>query len=582
MSSWVSFLYPNPTGEVLTMFTTKDLLEILLYLSLLTVLTPPLGAYMVKVFSGKRHILSGPFAGFERWIYLLSGIDSAVEMDWKAYTFAMLAFNIAGFLFVWLIQMVQQYLPLNPQHLDPVSWHSAFNTAMSFMTNTNWQGYAGETTLSYFVQMIGLTVQNFVSAATGIAVAVALIRGFSNKEKKTIGNFWTDLVRSTLYVLLPLSIILGIVLVQQGVVQNFSPYKPVTTMEGALQVLPMGPAASQIAIKQLGTNGGGFFNMNSAHPYENPTPFTNFLEMLSILLIPSALVYSFGIMVGSKRLGWIIWGSMAFLFVAGLAISLYAEYQPNPIIPSAHAMEGKETRFGVTNSVVWEVATTDASNGSVNAMHDSFSPLGGMVAMVNIMLGEIIFGGVGAGLYGILLHVIITVFIAGLMVGRTPEFLGKKIEAFEVKMAMLGVIAPNACILIFTAIAAILPQALSSLNNAGPHGFSEILYAFTSAAGNNGSAFAGINANTVFYNVTIGIAMFFGRFGVIVPVLAIAGGVSVKKIIPVSAGTFRTDTLLFAALLVGVILIVGGLTFFPALTLGPVVEHFLMNAGHTF
>ena len=450
------------------------------------------------------------------------------------------------------------------------------------MTNTNWQGYAGETTLGYFVQMIGLTVQNFVSAATGIAVLLALIRGLSRKTTDKLGNFWTDLTRSTLYVLLPLSILLSVVLVGQGVVQNYKTYETVQSLQGTQQVIPMGPAASQIAIKQLGTNGGGFFNSNSSHPFENPTPLSNFLEMLAILLIPAALTFTYGKMVGSTRQGWTIFSAMMILLLIGLSISLYAEYSTNPIFGNLPLMEGKETRFGITNSVLWSTSTSAASNGSVNAMHDSLSPLAGMVAMINIMLGEIIFGGVGAGLYGMVIFVILTVFIAGLMVGRSPEYLGKKIQKFEVQMAIIAVLAPNIVILLFSAWASVSNPGLSSLNNAGPHGLSEILYAYSSAAGNNGSAFAGLNANTVFYNLTLGFGMLIGRFGIIIPVLAIAGSMAEKKTTPSSAGTFHTDNWLFIGLLISVILIVGGLTHFPALSLGPIVEHLQMNNGITF
>ncbi|MEI6569723.1 MAG: potassium-transporting ATPase subunit KdpA, partial [Verrucomicrobiota bacterium] len=487
-----------------------------------------------------------------------------------------------GILFVFLIQLIQAQLPLNPENLPNVSWHSALNTAISFVTNTNWQGYSGETTLSYFVQMIGLTVQNFVSAATGIAVVIALIRGLSRKNTDQLGNFWVDLTRSTLYILLPLSILFAVVLVGQGVVQNFNSYETIQTLQGGQQVIPMGPAASQIAIKQIGTNGGGFFNANSAHPFENPTPFSNFLEMLTIFLISGGLTYTYGKMVGSTRQGWTIFMVMMFLFVAGLGISLYSEYAANPVLGHISAMEGKETRFGITNSILFSVVTTDASCGAVNAMHDSLSPLSGMVPMINMMLGEVIFGGVGAGLYGMVVFIILTVFIAGLMVGRTPEYLGKKIEAFEVQMAIIANLSTSLVILVFTAWAAVSSYGLSSLNNSGPHGFSEILYAFTSAAGNNGSALAGLNANTLFYNLSLGLVMLIGRFGVIIPILAIAGSLAGKNITPTSAGTFRTDNWLFAGLLIAVILIVGGLTYFPALSLGPIVEHLLMNSGITF
>jgi K+-transporting ATPase ATPase A chain len=557
--------------------TSQDFMQIILYFALLIGLTPILGNYMYKVFTGDKHFMLPVFGWLERMTYRFIKVSAEEETNWKSYTFGLLVFNLIGFVFVFLIQLVQTYLPLNPANLPNVSWHSAFNTSVSFMTNTNWQGYAGETTLSYFVQMIGLTVQNFVSAATGIAVLLALIRGISRKTTDKLGNFWADLTRSILYVLLPLSILFAIVLVGQGVVQNFKTYETVQTLQGAEQVIPMGPAASQIAIKQLGTNGGGFFNANSAHPFENPTPFSNFLEMLAILLIPAALTFTYGKMVGSARQGWTVFSAMLILFIAGLCISLYAEYSANPIFGHLHLMEGKETRFGITNSILWSSSTTAASNGSVNAMHDSLSPIAGMIAMLNIMLGEIIFGGVGAGLYGMVIFIIITVFIAGLLVGRSPEYLGKKIEAFEVKMAMVAVLAPNLVIQIFSAWASVNNAGLSSLNNAGPHGFSEILYAYSSAAGNNGSAFAGLNANTLFYNLTLGFGMLIGRFGVIIPALAIAGAMAKKNITPLSAGTFRTDNWLFIGLLIAVILIVGGLTHFPALSFGPVIEHLLMN-----
>ena len=562
--------------------TLPDVIQVILYFALLIGFTPILGNYMYKVFSGNKHLMLPVFGWLEKLTYRSSGINPVEETNWKSYTLGLLMFNLIGFVFVFLIQLFQAHLPLNPANLSNVSWHSAINTAISFMTNTNWQGYAGETTLSYFVQMLGLTVQNFVSAATGIAVLLALIRGISRKATDKIGNFWTDLTRSTIYVLLPLSILFAIVLVGQGVIQNFKTYETVQTLQGAQQVIPMGPAASQIVIKQLGTNGGGFFNANSAHPFENPTPLSNFLQMLAILLIPAALTYTYGKMVGSTRQGWTIFAAMLVLLVAGLSISLYAEYSANPVFGNLHLMEGKETRFGITNSILWSTVTSSASNGSVNAMHDSLTPIAGMIAMINIMLGEIIFGGVGAGLYGMVIFIIITVFIAGLMVGRTPEYLGKKIEAFEVQMAIIAVLAPNLVIQIFSAWASVSSYGLSSLNNAGPHGFSEILYAYSSAAGNNGSAFAGLNANTVFYNLTLGIGMLIGRFGVIIPVLAIAGHMAKKKITPLSAGTFRTDNWLFIGLLITVILIVGGLTHFPALSLGPVMDHLQMNNGITF
>lgn len=556
--------------------TTLDYFQIFLFITLIVGLTPVLGTFMYKVFTGEKHLMHPVFGWLEKLSYKVIKVNPNEESNWKSYAFGLLLFNLVGILFIFLIQLVQVQLPLNPANLPNVSWHSALNTAISFVTNTNWQGYAGETTLSYFVQMIGLTVQNFVSAATGIAVIIALIRGLSRKTTDKLGNFWVDLTRSTLYILLPLSILFAVVLVSQGVVQNFNSYETIQTLQGAEQVLPMGPAASQVAIKMIGTNGGGFFNANSAHPFENPTPFSNFLEMLVIFLISGGLTYTYGKMVGSTRQGWTIFMVMMFLFVAGLGISLYSEYAANPVLGNLSAMEGKETRFGITNSVLFSVVTTDASCGAVNAMHDSLSPLSGMVAMINMLLGEVIFGGVGAGLYGMVVFIILTVFIAGLMVGRTPEYLGKKIGAFEVQMAIIANLSTSFAILVFTAWASVSSYGLSSLNNSGPHGFSEILYAFTSAAGNNGSAFAGLNANTLFYNLALGLVMLIGRFGVIIPMLAIAGSLAGKNITPTSAGTFRTDNWLFAVLLIAVILIVGGLTYFPALSLGPVVEHLLL------
>lgn len=561
---------------------TTDWLQIVLYFALLIGITPILGNYMTRVFTGKKHLLSKALGWLEKAIYKLSGVKPEEESNWKQYAWALIVFNLIGFAVVFILQLIQAQLPLNPANQANVSWHSAFNTAASFMTNTNWQGYAGETSLSYLVQMLGLTVQNFVSAATGIAVLLALVKGLSRKTTSVIGNFWVDITRTTVYVLLPLSIVFAIFLVSEGVIQNFHPYVNVHTLQGEVQNIPMGPVASQEAIKQLGTNGGGFFNANSAHPFENPTPLTNFLEMLAILLIPASMVYMYGRMVGSVKHGWVIFSAMIILLLSGLAISLYGEYSSHGLLGSLANMEGKETRLGITNSVLWQTVTTSASNGSVNCMHDSLSPLAGMSAIINIMIGEVIFGGVGAGLYGMVIFIILTVFIAGLMVGRTPEYLGKKIEAFEVKMAMIAVLAPNFVVLAFSAIATLSTTGLSSLNNAGPHGLSEILYAFASAAGNNGSAFAGLNANTTFYNTMLGIGMIIGRFGVIFPVLAIAGNMGKKKITPASEGTFRTDNWLFIGLLIIVILIVGGLTFFPALSLGPIIEHLLMNGGKVF
>lgn len=547
----------------------------MLYLGALVALSVPLGRFMAKVYRGEAHALSKPFGWLESLTYKLSGVNPEEEMTWKHYAWALVFFNFVGAVFLQLLQLFQVSLPGNPQNLANVPFVLALNTTISFVTNTNWQAYSGESTLSYLTQMLGLTVQNFVSAATGMAVAVALARGFTRKQTSSLGNFWADLVRSTLYILVPLSLVLAVVLIGQGVVQSFSPYVTAHTLEGATQTIPLGPAASQIAIKQLGTNGGGFFGVNSAHPFENPTPFSNFLQMLSILLLPAALVIAFGQLVGDKKQGTSLYAAMLVLLVVGLTAALYFEFQPNPALGGLPFGEGKETRFGIVNSSLWGVVTTAASNGSVNAMHDSFSPLGGLVALFNIMLGEIVFGGVGAGLYGMLMYVILTVFLAGLMVGRTPEYLGKKIEAREIVLAAVALLAPSIFILCFSALAARTDTGLSSLTNKGPHGLSEILYAFSSAAGNNGSAFGGLSANTNFYNLATALLMFVGRFIVIVPALAIAGLVAAKKRVPASLGTFPTDGGLFVFLLVGVILIVGALTFFPALALGPVMEHFL-------
>jgi potassium-transporting ATPase potassium-binding subunit len=556
--------------------------QLVIFLILIIILSPLFGKYMARVFMGEKHMMTPVFGWLEKLIYRFSGIKSDEEMNWKTYTSAILLFNFFGFVLLYLLQIFQAYLPLNTEKLPNVSWHLAFNTAISFVTNTNWQSYSGENTLGYIVQMLGLTVQNFVSAATGIAVVLALIRGLTRKTTDELGNFWTDMTRSVVYVLLPMSVLLTIALVGQGAVQTFSHYVRSTTLQGAEQIIPLGPAASQIAIKQLGTNGGGFFCANSAHPFENPTPFSNFLEMFSIIIISSSLVFTFGHYMKSKRHARAIFITMFLLFAAGISISLWSEYGHNNVMNVAGGMEGKETRFGVMNSVLWSVTTTVTSNGSVNAMHDSLSPISGLVAMFNLMLGEIIFGGVGSGLYGMIIFIILTVFIAGLMVGRTPEYLGKKVEAYEMKMAILAVLAPSIVIKIFSAIACSIPAGLSSLNNAGPHGLSEILYAFSSAAGNNGSAFGGLNTNTVFYNLMLGLGMLIGRYGIIIPVMAIAGSMAGKRITPVSSGTFRTDNWLFVLLLISVILIVGGLTFFPPLALGPVVEHFLMNLGVSF
>jgi K+-transporting ATPase ATPase A chain len=561
----------------------RDFGQLALFIAGLIAITPPLGRFMVRVFAGERHFLVGIFGPVERWIYKLSGIDPAREMSWKTYAIAMLAFNVIGGAVLLLIELTQQWLPLNPQHLPNVPFALAVNTATSFMTNTNWQAYSGENTMSYFTQMAGLALHNFVSAATGIAIAVALARGLVRKQAHSIGNFWADLTRCTLYLLLPLSILIAVVLAQQGVVQTFDGYPAATTIEGAQQQIPLGPIASQIAIKQLGTNGGGFLGQNSTHPFENPTPLTNFIEVFVIFWFGSALVYMFGLMAGDRRQGWAIWAAMFALFLAGFATLWWAELQPNPALGlSTPSLEGKETRFGVFNSALFATVTTDASCGAVNNMHDSLTPLGGLIPFVNMMLAEVIFGGVGAGFYGMLMFVLLTVFIAGLMVGRTPEYLGKKIEAREVTWAVIAVLAPAVVILCGSAVTMLYPAALNSLNNSGPHGLGEVLYAFTSAAANNGSAFAGINANTDWYNYMLALNMFVGRFAIIVPVLAIAGSLADKKTSPPSSGTFPTNGPVFTILLISVVLIIGALTFFPVLSLGPIVEHFLMQAGRTF
>ncbi len=553
-----------------------DWLQIIAVLGTVTFLTPLLGRFMAWVFMKTK---SSPI---ERVIYKIIGIKHNEEMNWKSYTKAILVFNFLGLIVVFLFQIFQGTLPLNPQKFPALSWHLALNTAISFITNTNWQSYSGEGTMSYLTQMAALAVQNFLSAATGLAVLLALIRGLSRKTTNNLGNFWVDMTRSLIYILIPISIIYSVILVGQGVPQNFKPAVEVTTLEGVKQTIPQGPAASQIAIKQIGTNGGGFFNANSAHPYENPTPFSNFLEMIALILLPAALTYTFGIMVGSKKHGVVLFAVMMTVLVATLGASLWAEYHPNAVFGLSGLMEGKETRFGITNSVLWSTLTTAASNGSVNAMHASLSPLAGGLAILNIMLGEIIFGGIGSGLYGMILFVILTVFLSGLMVGRTPEYLGKKIEARDIQMTILAVLAPSAVILLGSGISLVLPIALSSLSSHGPHGLSEMLYTFASSAGNNGSAFAGLNANTVYYNLILGFAMLVGRFAVIIPSMAIAGNMAKKKIAAPSFGTFTTDNALFAFLLIAVIVVVGALTFFPALALGPIVEHLLMNAGKTF
>ncbi len=566
--------------------TVNDWLQILFYLVVLTALVVPLGRFMASVFQGESTFLSPMLRPVEAALYRVSGVDEKREQGWLTYTVAMLLFNAAGFLAVYGLMRLQAILPLNPADQSAVTPDLSFNTAVSFATNTNWQNYGGETTLSYLTQMVGLTTQNFVSAATGIALAIAMVRAFARASAKTVGNFWVDLTRCTLYILLPISIVAAIFLVWQGVPQNFGASVDATTLEGAKQVLSQGAAASQIAIKQLGTNGGGFWNANSSVPYENPTPFSNFVEVLFILLISAALTHTFGRMVKSPRQGWALYVAMLIVLAACLAVTYWAEAAGNANFAALGIdpanMEGKEVRFGIANSSLWAVTTTAASNGSVNAMHDSFTPLGGLIPMLLIQLGEIIFGGVGSGLYGMFLFVIITVFVAGLMVGRTPEYLGKKIEAKEVKMAMLAVLCLPLSILGFTAIAVLIPSAVASTANAGPHGFSEILYAYSSQTGNNGSAFAGLTGNTLWYNTTGGLAMLIGRYFVIIPAMAIAGSLVGKKIVPASSGTFPTDGGLFVGLLIGVILIIGGLTFFPALALGPIVEHIAMLAHSVF
>jgi K+-transporting ATPase ATPase A chain len=595
--------------------TLNGLLQLAVYFLVLLAITKPLGIFMAKVFSDERTFLSPVLGPLERLIYRVSRIDASKEQHWTTYTAAMLMFNLIGLLVLYGLQRLQYYLPFNPQGLSGVGPESSFNTASSFASNTNWQGYSGEVTMSYLTQMAGLAFQNFVSAATGIALAIALVRGIARREAKTLGNFWVDMTRATLYVLLPLSFVGALLLVSQGVVQNFKPYTTATLVEpqqietetedGIIatdtrteQILSQGPAASQIMIKQLGTNGGGFFNVNSAHPFENPTPLSNFLEMLSILAISSGLTYTLGRMVGNQRHGWAVFWAMTVLFFAGFFVCYYFEARGNPNLDrygvsqaaveangrqqAGGNMEGKEVRYGITNSTLWAVATTDASNGSVNSMHDSYTPIGGMVPLINILLGEVVFGGVGAGLYGMLVMVVLTVFIAGLMVGRTPEYLGKKIEAKEVKLAMLYALIFALSILALTAWASLIGVGLSSRNNAGPHGLSEILYCFTSGTGNNGSAFAGLNANTPFYNTTNGLSMLIGRYLMIIPMMGIAGSLAAKKAAPPSPGTFPVTTPLFVVLLIGVILIVGALTFFPALSLGPIAEHYLMSGGTMF
>src|SRR5579862_4859625 len=596
--------------------TANGWLQIIVYLAVILAITKPVGVFIARVFSRERTFLDPVLRPFERLIYRLTMVDEEHEMRWTEYAFSMLLFSCVSMLLLYLIQRTQQLLPWNPQKFAAVAPDLAFNTAASFTTNTNWQNYTGEATMSYLTQMVGLAYHNFASAAVGIALAIAFIRGISRHEKDTIGNFWVDLTRTTLWVLLPSCIVYAFLLVSQGVVQNLKPYdtvklvepqqaqrvsdgKPVVGPDGRPvmdtvtdQVIAQGPVASQEAIKMLGTNGGGFFNANSAHPFENPTPLSNYLQMLSIFVIPAGLTYTLGRMTGSQRHGWAVWAAMAILFVAGVTTAYWAEAKGNPLLKGVdqHAsltqsggnMEGKEVRFGIADSTLFATITTDASCGAINGWHDSYTPLGGMVPLANIMLSETVFGGVGAGLYGILIYVVLAVFIAGLMVGRTPEYLGKKIEAYDVKMAMLVTLVFPVVILVLAAISSVQGFGTSSISNPGPHGLTQILYAFTSMAGNNGSAFAGLNGNTLWYNTSGAMTMLIGRFFMIIPMLAIAGNLAKKKIVPESAGTFPVTTPLFSVLLVGVILIVGALTFFPALSLGPILEHLLMSVGKTF
>jgi K+-transporting ATPase ATPase A chain len=571
--------------------TANGWIQILFFFLAILGVTVPLGAFMYRVMEGESHFLRRPLGWLERLVYRVSGVDGA-EQSWSVYTLGMLAFSAATLLVTYAIQRLQHLLPWNPQKLGPVEALSAFNTAASFTTNTNWQGYGGETTMSYFSQMAGLAWHNFISAAAGIAIAIALARGITRrgegKGPGTIGNFWVDLTRATVYVLLPIAFVFALLFVSQGMIQNLAPYLEVQTLEGAKQTIALGPVASQEAIKQLGTNGGGFFNANAAHPFENPNPLTNFFSMFLIFAIPAGLTYTFGRMAKDPKQGWAIFGAMAFLFFAGVGVAYWAEAGSNPILVAQGVsaapgnMEGKEVRFGVANSALYATVTTDASCGAVNSWHDSFTPLGGLVPLFNIQLGELVFGGVGAGLYAMLIIAILSVFIAGLMVGRTPEYLGKKIETREVKLAMLYVLVFPLVILAFAAWSVVVPYGVSSMANAGPHGLSEVVYAFSSAAGNNGSAFAGISANTPWYNVSLGLTMLIGRFLMIVPALAVAGILAGKKSVPPGPGTLPTNGPLFSALLVGVIVIVGALTFFPTLSLGPIVEHFLMQSGKVF
>jgi K+-transporting ATPase ATPase A chain len=561
-------------------------IQIILYCAIIAALTKPLGWYMTRVFTGERTFLSPILRPVEVGLYWVGGVDERREQHWLTYTVAMLLFHVGGFLIIYGLMRLQAVLPFNPAEQSAVAPDLSFNTAISFITNTNWQNYGGESTLSYLVQMLGLTHQNFLSAATGIALAIALIRGFSRSSMRTIGNFWVDVTRCTLYVLLPICVVYALFLVSQGMPQTLGAYVDATTLEGAKQTIAIGPVASQVAIKMLGTNGGGFFNANAAHPFENPTALSNFVQMISIFALGAALTNVFGRMVGNQRQGWAILAVMGVLFISGVTVTYWAEANGTTALHALGLtggnMEGKEVRFGIVASSLFAVITTAASCGAVNAMHDSFTALGGMIPLINMQLGEIIVGGVGAGLYGMLIFIIISIFVAGLMVGRTPEYVGKKVEAREVKMAMLAILVLPLMYLGWTAVAVVYPPAVASMANAGPHGFTEVLYAYTSQTGNNGSAFAGLTGNTLFYNVTGGMAMFVGRFFMIVPAMAMAGSLAGKKSIPPSAGTLPTTGGLFVGLVVGVILIIGGLTFFPALALGPIVEHLAMNANNLF
>ena len=566
--------------------TTIGWVQILIYCAIIVAITPVLGGYMTRVFNGERTFLSPVLRPVEAALYSAAGVDEKREQNWLMYTIGMLLFHVGGFLILYALMRLQGLLPFNPAEQSAVTPDLSFNTAISFITNTNWQNYGGEGTLSYLTQMLGLTHQNFLSAATGIVLAVALIRGFARASMKTIGNFWVDITRCTLYILMPICVVAALFLIWQGMPQTLGPYVDATTLEGAKQTIAVGPVASQIAIKMLGTNGGGFFNANASHPFENPTALSNFLQIILIFAIGASLTNVFGRMVGNQRQGWAVLAVMGVLFIAGVTLAYWAEANGtstlNALGLTGGNMEGKEVRFGIVASALFAVITTAASCGAVNAMHDSFTALGGMVPLINMQLGEIVIGGVGAGMYGMLLFVILAIFVAGLMVGRTPEYVGKKIEAKEVKMAMLAILILPLMILGWTAVAAVNPDGVSQLNNAGPHGFSEILYLYTSSTGNNGSAFAGISANTMFFNITGAIAMFVGRFLMIIPAMAIAGSLADKKSIPPSAGTFPTTGGLFVGLVVGVIVIVGGLTFFPALALGPLVEQLAMQAGTVF